>query len=152
MSVFEHESKLACSVEGLFDFLTKPENITQVSHPDLGLKFVSPPPILSAGVELEFQLVSFGQVHTLKHQITHFERPLLVIENQLQGPMKSWTHHHVYESDGPHCIKIDRIEFAPPGGMIGFFLTEDKIIDQLEDGMFIREQRLKEMIERGLIV
>lgn len=151
MAIFEHETILPCSPEGLFQFLIQPVNVMKVSHPDLGIKFLSPPDVLSHGVELEFQIVSFGQVHSLKHKIVEFESPRLVVEEQLEGPMKSWRHLHIYESHESGCLKIDKVEFDPPGGMIGFFLTEDKIVDQLEDGMFIREQRVKEFIEQGVI-
>lgn len=151
MPEFENESIFPCSADGLFKFLTQPENIAEVSHPDLGLKFVEPPKILHHGAELEFQLVSFGQVHTMKHHIIEFESPSLVIESQLEGPMKSWTHHHIYTTHETGCCKVDRIEFDPPGGMIGFFLTEAKIVDQLEDGMYSRDMKLNELIEKGLI-
>lgn len=151
MSVFEHETILPCSAEELFNFLIQPANVSKVSHPDLGIRFVSPPEVLSEGIELEFQIVSFGQIHTLKHKIVQFERPRIVIEEQIVGPMKSWRHHHEYLEHENGCVKRDRVDFQPPGGMIGFFLTEDKILDQLEDGMFNREQRLLEFIEQGLL-
>ncbi len=151
MPVFENTSSLACSVEGLFDFMSRPKNVVKVSNPDLGIKFVSPPETLSQGVELEFQIASFGQIHTLKYQVVEFSSPSLIVEEQLEGPMKAWRHHHIYQAGPDGCSKIDRVEFEPPGGMIGFFLTEAKIIDQLEDGMFIRDQKLKEFIEQGVI-
>lgn len=151
MPEFENESTFACSCEGLFQFLTQPQNIAEVSHPDLGLKFVEPPTVLHQGAELEFQLVSFGQVHTMKHQIIEFDAPKLVIETQLKGPMKSWRHHHIYSAHENGCRKVDMIEFDPPGGMIGFFLTEAKIVDQLEDGMYSRDLKLNELIEKGII-
>lgn len=151
MAVFEYESNLECSVSGLFDFMARPENIAKVGHPDLGLKFVSPPEVINIDDELKFQIVSFGQVLTMKHKIIQFDRPTLVVEDQIDGPMKSWRHHHIYKETENGCVKTDRIEFEPPGGMIGFFLTEAKIVDQLEDGMFIREQRLKDLLQQGQI-
>jgi ligand-binding SRPBCC domain-containing protein len=151
MPEFENETIFPCSCEGLFQFFTRPENISDVSDPDLGLKFVDAPEVLHSGADLKFQLVSFGQVHTMKHQVSEFDSPNLVIETQLDGPMKSWKHSHIYTAHDGGCKKTDRIEFDPPGGMIGFFLTEAKIVDQLEDGMYARDQKLNELIERGVI-
>ncbi|TWT57611.1 hypothetical protein KOR42_09730 [Thalassoglobus neptunius] len=152
MALFEHQTELSCSPTGLFSFLTCPANISKVSDPNLQFKFVDAPEKLEEGVELEFQIVSFGQVHTLKHKIIEFEHGSHVVEEQLEGPMKSWQHSHRYESAEGGCLKIDIVEFEPPGGLVGFFLTEDKVIDQLENGFFYREERLKELISQGAIV
>lgn len=151
MSVFENESQFGCSYDALFRFFCQPANIAEVSDPDLGLKFVSPPAELNEGAEFEFQLVSFGQVHTMKHRIASLQVPELMIETQVKGPMKSWTHHHIYRPHDNGCLKVDKIEFDPPGGMIGFFLTEDKVVDQLEEGMYHRDQKLQELIQLGKI-
>lgn len=151
MPIFEHQTQLDCSVENLFDFLIRPQNVAKVSDPSLGIKFVAPPEIITAGIELDFQIVTFGQIHTLKYRISELAAPSLVIEEQVVGPMKAWRHIHRYEAHENGCIKRDRVEFDPPGGMVGFFLTEAKIVDQLEEGMFVREQKLNDLIQQGIL-
>jgi hypothetical protein len=38
---------------------------------------------------------------------------------------------------------INRIEFEPPGGLLGFLVTEDKILETLDDGFDFRRTALQ---------
>ena len=151
MAEFEHKSEFPCSAQGLFEFLTRVDNIQEVSDPDLGIQFTDAPDKLSAGCRLDFKIMSFGQVLEITHEIVQYEHPRLVVEQQVSGPMASWRHHHEYRETENGVRKIDYIEFERPGGLIGFLLTDEKIIDQLEDGLHFRTQKLVQLIERGRI-
>lgn len=151
MPTFEYETCLNCSVEGLFDFLARPENIIRVSSPDLGITFSSAPAVIERGSRLDFQIITFGQLVKSSHHIVEFSRPLLVVEEQLEGPMKSWIHRREYEATADGVVLRDVVDFEKPGGIVGLLLTESKISDHLEDGLFYREQRLKEFVSNGEI-
>ncbi|WP_437192080.1 SRPBCC family protein [Planctomicrobium sp. SH527] len=140
-----------CSAEGLFDFLAQPENVIRVSSPDLGITFSSAPIVIEQGSQLDFQIITFGQLVKSSHHIVEFSRPELVIEQQLVGPMKTWIHRHEYEATPDGVVMRDIVEFEKPGGIVGLLLTESKISDHLEDGFFYREQRLKELVSNGEI-
>ncbi len=151
MADFEHESVFPCSAEGLFQFLIQTKNIKEVSDPNLGLQFLSAPDVLSHGSVLDFKIVSFGQVIEITHKITEFSPASFVVETQTKGPMKSWIHSHTYETTSNGVVKRDRVEFQLPGGLLGFLLSEDKVIDQLEEGFFYRGQQLSQLIAAGKI-
>ena len=40
--------------------------------------------------------------------------------------------HLVEEAPAGEVVAIDRIEFEPPGGMLGFLITKRRILDELE--------------------
>jgi ligand-binding SRPBCC domain-containing protein len=149
MSIMTYESHLECPVEALFDFFSRPANVTRVTDPALGITFASAPEVLQLGSTLEFQLITYGQVVKAVHKIIQIERPHLVVEQQITGPMRAWVHRHEYEATENGCIKRDFVEFQLPGGLIGLLLSESKVRDHLEDGFFYREQRLKELIAQG---
>ncbi|MCA8996719.1 MAG: hypothetical protein KDA80_07035 [Planctomycetaceae bacterium] len=151
MAVFEYETELECSPHSLFEFLRRPANVAQVSKPDLGIKFTSAPDVLHQGAQIDFQIVSFGQVFKSTHLISEMAEPTLLIEQQVTGPMKAWRHRHEYVANGQGVIKRDIVDFQLPGGILGMLLSESKVIDHLEDGFFYREQRLKELIDRGVL-
>jgi len=151
MAVFEHETEFACSAEGLFDFLSRPGNIARLGDPQVGIRFVSAPETISAGSKLEFEIVSFGQKIRATHEIIQFERPRLVVEKQLSGPMKSWRHEHEYVPTAAGSVKRDRVDFQLPGGLLGFLLSDEKIINHLEDGFYFRQQQINKLIEQGQI-
>jgi len=151
MPTAEYKTQLNCSPAGLFDFLSQIANVPKVTDPGIGIKFTSAPDVIEHGSRLDFQIMTFGQVVKSTHQIMEFERPLLVVEQQIQGPMKSWIHRHEYTAIPEGVLMRDQVDFELPGGLIGLLLSESKVRDHLEDGFFYREQKLKELIVQGLI-
>ncbi len=149
MAIFQASVKLNCSAAHAFDFLAKPANIALISPPDMGLCFVSAPEEISLGSTLEFKIQSFGQVQELIHEITHLDRPARFVERQLKGPLKSWVHEHRFEVLADNQVEIfDIIEFLPPGGILGFLVTESRILDSLDEGFDLRYRKLKQLLEQ----
>ena len=151
MPTADYETRLNCSPESLFDFLSHIANIPKVTDPKIGITFTSAPDIIEQGARLDFQIITFGQVVKSTHQIMEFDRPNLVIEQQIIGPMKSWVHRHEYHSVPEGVLMRDQVDFELPGGLIGLLLSESKVRDHLEDGFFYREQKLKELISQGIL-
>lgn len=149
MPSFEYETLLDCPVETAFDFLSRPANVARVSSPTLGLKLVHAPEVVSVGSSIEFQIASFGQVHQIVYKIVTVQRHELIVEEQIKGPMKAWKQEHLFESRGSGARLVDRVEFVLPGGLLGMLLSEDKIVDQLEDGFFHRQRELEKLVQTG---
>lgn len=148
MAVFETSLVLNAPLERVFDFAIRPENIARISPPVLGLRFVNPPDEYKLGSKFEFKVQAWGTVQTSHFEIVEFDRPNLFVEIQLKGPMKSWRHEHRFASNAEgHTVVSNRIEFAPPGGLVGMLVTESKILDSMEDGFFHRHQQLKKLLE-----
>jgi ligand-binding SRPBCC domain-containing protein len=149
MAVFEEDLWLPCPPEQLFAFLLRPANVSKISDPRLGLSFVNPPEVLSAGNVIIFQVQGFGVVQTLEHRITEVERPRLIVEEQIKGPMRSWRHEHHFEPENDGTRMMDRVIFEPPGGVLGFLVKESTILDSLEDGFQHRSDVLRRLAELG---
>lgn len=148
MAVFEDRITVARPVEVVFDFLTTAASIEKVSAADLGLTFVDAPEKYHQGAVVKFQIMGMGQVRTAVHEVTDFEEPTRFVERQIEGVLKLWVHEHLFEADGDTTHVVDRITFEPPGGLLGFIATEDKILDQLEEGFFSRNRLVKRMLEQ----
>lgn len=151
MALFEYETILPCSPISVFDFLRRPQNIARISIPEMGLKFTAAPELIEVGSRVEFQIVSFNQVHKVAHVIKTVTPHELIVEELVQGPMKSWVHTHRFESHSDGVRMFDEIDFQLPGGLLGLFLSEDKILDQLDDGFFYRAQQLQQLAANGEI-
>jgi len=151
MPTVDYETHLNCSPAGLFDFLSHIANVPKVTDPNIGITFTSAPDVIEQGSRLDFQIITFGQIVKSTHQIIEFERPRLVVEQQVLGPMKSWVHRHEYSATPEGVLMRDQVDFQLPGGLIGLLLSESKVRDHLEDGFFYREQRLRELIDQGII-
>jgi ligand-binding SRPBCC domain-containing protein len=148
MAVFETSLVLNVPPERVFEFSIQPANIVRLSPPELGLKFVDAPEHFSLGSKYEFKVQAWGTVQTSFFEVVEFDHPLSFVEVQLKGPMKSWRHEHRFEvnTDG-QTVVFNRIEFAPPGGLVGLLVTEAKLLDNMDDGFYHRHQQLRKLLE-----
>ena len=75
--------------------------------------------------------------------MTEWDEPRRFVERQVEGPMGTWEHEHLFEPSPRGVIVVDRIEFAPPNGMLGLIVNERKIRDSLEEGFEHRQVMLE---------
>ncbi|WP_417379742.1 SRPBCC family protein [Gimesia sp.] len=146
MASFEASVQLNATPQEMFEFLIDTENILKISPPDTGLSFTKKPDKLYHGAILEFQIQGFGKVQEGTHEIIVFEEPTLFTEKQISGPLKSYTHeHHIVPAGENQITLIDRLEFEPPGGLLGFLITESKLLDLFDEGFYQRHLTLKKL-------
>ncbi len=150
MAEFEASVTLFCPHEAVFDFLIRPANVARISLPEMGVRLLDVPELLELGSRVEFEVTGYGPIQRLIHEITEFDHPNQFTETQLQGPLKSFVHQHIVESDGDRVLVIDRIEFEPPGGLVGFLVTEERILQSLTRGFDHRHRELKKLLEQPL--
>lgn len=147
MPVFETSVTLDCPRERAFEFLLRPANIVRISPPELGLAFTSAPEIVELGSRIEFKIQGFGQVQTLVHEITRLVHPEQITETQVRGLFSRWVHEHIFGTNtSGQVVVTDRIEFEPPGGLLGFLVTAGRILDQLEEGFEHRHAQLQKLL------
>lgn len=143
MANFEISVQLASPVSDVFDFFLNPHNRPLVSPPGTGMVIVESPNPLAVGGILVFKVQGMGMVQQLSHEIVELESNAMMFERQIKGPLKSFTHRHRFVSDGESRMTlIDEIEFEPPGGILGMLATEDKLLDNFEDGFYFRNEEL----------
>ena len=151
MARFEFETLLDCPPRTIFNFLLRPANVARIADPGSGLTIVSGPEIVEVGSQIGFQIVVFGKVQSLVHEITELVHSQRVVEVQLQGPLKSWRQQHLYEPHAGGVRMVDIIDFEPPGGVLGFIATAERIASSLEDGFFARQQQLERLVASGTL-
>ncbi len=150
MALFEASIEIARAPADVFDFLIRPALVLQTLPDNAGIRYIDVPEVLTPGVRIEFDLTIVGPPQRCVQEISEFVRPGKFVESQISGPLPVWRHEHVVETDGAGGSRVtDRIEFAPPGGLAGFLITEDRIRDSLVKGFAHRHGRLKEILEAG---
>ena len=151
MPQFKYETILPCSVEQAFELLTTTKTILQSSPPAMALNYVATPDVYHQGAIIEFQVINFGQVQTIHHEVIEFEAPNLFVETMIKGPMSHWVHSHKFEAHPDRgTIMTDEVEFDPPSGVLGFIITKTKLIDSLEERLEEREGLLLQMLKNGV--
>jgi ligand-binding SRPBCC domain-containing protein len=150
MALLEASVSLRCPVERVFDFLTSTENFTKIVPPDLQLKLVQSPERLVLGSRFEVQILGFGIPQNVIYEITEYLEPHRFQESQVKGPLGRYVHDHALELQEDGTVQVvDRIEFEPPGGMLGFLLTADRLKTSLEKGLTHRHRELKRILENS---
>lgn len=106
---------------------------------------------MTVGEEIEFRIMAYGFKQRATHIYTLAE-DLLIEERQLEGPLRQWYHRqHLQQTPSGLTLLTDTIEFEPPGGMLGFMLTESRILESLQDGFSTRYELMAELIKNGVI-
>jgi ligand-binding SRPBCC domain-containing protein len=148
MPSLEASISIRCPAEKVFDFLAKTENLTKIIPDELKLRVVSAPSELALGARMEFQILAFGPPQNVVYEITEFFRPDRFTETQVKGLLPRYLHEHVFLSQADGTVLVtDRIEFEPPGGLMGFMLTADRLRTTLNQGLVHRHSALKRFLE-----
>lgn len=139
--------QLQCSAETLRSFLGQTCNLPEISDPELDLEILEAPDQISEGATIEFRVSAYGFKQRITHKWTAVSDTEIVAE-QIDGPTRKWIHTQTIKPTGDtSCELTDQIEFEPPGGMLGFVMTEAKVLDSINDGMDFRYETLQEMLE-----
>jgi ligand-binding SRPBCC domain-containing protein len=135
-------------IERIFDFLTSSENFTKIVPADLQLRLVQAPPQMALGARFEVQILGFGLPQNVIYEITEFIHPHRFQEAQVKGPLGRYVHDHDFAPQEDGTVRVtDRIDFEPPGGLLGFLLTAERLKTSLEQGLTHRHRELKRLLE-----
>jgi ligand-binding SRPBCC domain-containing protein len=152
MAVFVDRTIIPRARDAVFQFLIQVRNLERITAGELGLSFVSAPERLVRGAVIEFRIQGLGMVQRAVHEVVEFDPPVRFVERQVQGPMRFWVHEHLFHEEEGRTVVEDRIEFQPPGGMLGLLATESRILESLEEGFFSRNRTLLRLIEAEVAV
>lgn len=144
MADYKSEIVVGSSRETLFEFFLHPENVREVTLPDLELTFVEAPDKVEVGSTIEFEVTKFGQKIAAKHEITRAD-DFCIQETQVSGAMTSWCHTRRFEAVADDRCRIENeISFEGPGGLVGVIMNEGRIRAGLDEGFEYQYEQLKE--------
>src|SRR5205085_3180598 len=147
MPVFEHVTALACPPARLFDFLARPANLVQVWPPELHPKVTDVPERFALGSRFTVTVRRFGIPQSMTSEITAFEEGVGFTDVQVKGLFAKLVHTHRVEPAEGGCRMIDRIEYEAPGGLVGLYLTNERIREELEASFRYRDERFRAILE-----
>jgi ligand-binding SRPBCC domain-containing protein len=142
--------EIAHPLQELFTFLSRPKNLVQLAPPDLNLELLSAPDTLTLGSKLIWKGRRWGVSQQMTHEVSTYSADKLIVVEQKQGPFARWIHSNHFEATDTGTKIVEKIEFDPPGGMLGYLITAAAITKDLEKLMAFRERKLKEIFGQGL--
>lgn len=146
MPVFEATTELPCPPRTAFEFLTHPANLPKVSPPELHVQVLDAPERLALGARFTVKARRFGIAQTMVSEITAFEEGVSFTDEQRQGPFGKFVHTHRVEEMPGGCRLTDRIEFKPPGGLLGLIATAGLIESELRKSFAYRTEKIREYL------
>jgi ligand-binding SRPBCC domain-containing protein len=150
MPFLEASVSINCPADRAFDFLTKTANLLHLVPDELRLSVINAPPQLALGSRMELQILAFGPPQNVTYEITDYSRPDRFTETQVKGLLPRYVHEHLLLARSNDKVLItDRIEFEPPGGLMGFMLTADRLRTTLDRGLSHRHTALKRLLENS---
>jgi ligand-binding SRPBCC domain-containing protein len=137
--------EIAHPLPDLFAFLTRTKNLVQLAPPELHLELLTSPDILMLGSRLVWKGRRWGVSQQMTHEVATFDKEKLIVVEQKKGPFARWVHANHFEATDTGTKIVEKIEFDPPGGLLGYLVTADAIRKDLEKLMAYREKKLKEL-------
>ena len=148
--------RLAAPPNEVFEFLTRPDNVMGVTDPSAGISLLSGPEAMARGTSNELEVRGYGPTQRVTYTVTAFDPPAgpddagSFTEEMTAGPLKRFTQQHDFRPlPGGGCEAADTVDFKPPGGMLGFVVTEKLIRGQLEKSFAYRHRKLIEKFGAG---
>jgi ligand-binding SRPBCC domain-containing protein len=136
------EQTVSATLDEVFGFFEKPENLAGITPGWLGFQILTPSPVpMREGAVIDY-LVSLGPVPTRwRSMITTFEAPHRFIDEQLNGPYSFWHHTHIFEAVPGGTLIRDEIRYLMPFGPLGRLVHRLMVRRQLE-GIFAHRVRV----------
>jgi ligand-binding SRPBCC domain-containing protein len=132
----------------VFDFFLRPGNMIALAPPQFGLTLVEAPQVVELGSRIVVQARRWGLSQRLITEVVQLHEPSALIEEQRQGPFRSWRHERHFKEMGAETEVSERIHYEPPGGILGLLLTARAIEADLALAYTERPERLRALLER----
>lgn len=139
---------LPCEASTLFDFLSRPSHLLEISPPDLQIELVNAPNRLQLGTQLTVRGRRWGMSQTFVSEVTAFEPHALIIEEQRSGPLRRFRHERRIQDGGGSVQLSETLEYESPGGMMGLLLTAERIERELRPLLAFRQQKIAALFAR----
>ena len=138
--------EIARPLAEMFAFFMTPKNLVQFTPPEMNLELLTAPDTLLLGARLIWKGRRWGISQKIIQEVATFEAEKLVIVEQKQGPFARWVQAHHFEASSNDGTRIvEKIEFDPPGGLLGLMISADAIRKDIEKMSAHRAGKLREL-------
>ena len=145
---FEQSTIVPYSLERVFDFFSKAENLEELTPPWLSFRILTPLPIhMCEGALIDYRLKVRGIPLAWRSEITVWDPPHRFVDEQRRGPYRKWVHEHSFSEVEGGTLAKDRVEYAVLGGTLIDKLLVAPDVRRIFD---YRQQRLRELFEESL--
>ena len=143
VAVYESEVIVNESPEKVFEFFLDPNNLEEITLPELQLKVLDAPNEVQIGTQVDFQVTRFGLDLKATHEVINIDE-YCITERQVTGVLKEFEQERRFNAtDAGGCCIVNTITFEPPGGLVGAMMTEKKIRASLDEAFEFQDEALQ---------
>ena len=143
----KREQKISKNIDNVFEFFSKPENLSIITPSKMKFKILTPSPIeMKEGALIDYTVNIFGFPIRWRTLITDYKPTNMFVDQQLKGPYSMWHHTHLFErlNDEETLIK-DIVIYAVPFGIIGKLVHSLYIKSDLNAIFDFRSRKIREI-------
>lgn len=134
MPQFRFEALIPFTPQSVYGFFCTPREMLKLAPAGVTVVVESAPEKAVEGSEVRVSVRAMGfsqKARVLVTEAVPYER---LSDRQLEGPFKMWEQTHTFTADAAGGgTRVQRtVAFQPPGGMLGMFITEARILEGLE--------------------
>lgn len=146
MPQIEVVEQFSCPPHLLFDLMRRPTILMTLVPPEFGLTLQEGPERLSEGDVYTVVAQRWGMKQTIVTAVVLCQPAERWVEEQRRGPLRRWRVERDYRPCDGGTELTERIDFEPPGGLLGLTLTASRIEADVRMGYNWRRLRLAEQI------
>ena len=123
MHTLRQVQNLAVDRQTLWEFVSVPQNLNEITPPDMAFEILGEPPEkVHAGLLLEYKVKVpvLGWTPWLT-EIKYVEEGFWFVDEQRVGPYKLWLHSHNLEEIKGGTKMLDEVKYQIPFGPLGSF-------------------------------
>jgi ligand-binding SRPBCC domain-containing protein len=142
---FERTQKVNASKEEIWDFISSPANLKEITPAYMGFDITSKKTSekMYEGMLISYQVKPLLGIKTnWVTEITHIKEGHSFIDEQRMGPYKMWHHQHFIEEIPNGVLMKDIVSYIPPLGILGAIANQLIIKNKLEQIFAFRKEAL----------
>jgi hypothetical protein len=145
--VLKKEQVVSQNISTVFEFFSKPENLSVITPPKMNFKIFTPSPIdMKEGTLIDYTINIMFMPIRWRTLITKYDPPNIFVDQQLSGPYSMWHHTHTFEQLGDNETLIkDEVIYSIPFAFIGSIVRYLYIKGELEKIFTYRNNKIEEI-------
>ena len=139
------------SIETVFDFFSRPENLSVITPDKMNFNIITPLPIhMGKGKIIDYTIKVLGFPVRWRSIISSYDVPNEFTDEQLLGPYAFWHHKHHFKKHKKGTLMLVTITYAMPYGWVGRLIHWLSVKSQLQWIFNFRAKKLQEIFSESI--
>ena len=138
-------------IEKVFDFFSRPENLSVITPEKMNFNIITPLPIhMGKGKIIDYTIKVLGFPVRWRSIISSYDLPNEFTDEQLLGPYAFWHHKHHFKKHNEGTLMFDTVTYAMPYGWLGRLIHWLSVKNQLQWIFDFRAKKLEEIFSESI--